>query len=245
MDMKRILQAMDGAATKPVAGASDMSKFLSIIDKNDVSIIKEEVNNNKKLNEGANPHKVSLPVQMAMQHYSKEAAPVAKKESLLKKYFAEAEDSIIQRQTEKSQIVKQYSQKIANRVLESSLNQEQPLRDPKVVNKEIAALQPKLDAATHLFSQARKITTSIKHDDTAIEIITSLKSLITKNSGIDQQSFEYAINDVHEALNKLQQAVYALDDPFEEALRDIKNQMDDLEGELNEINYQKTYGRGE
>ena len=69
--MKRILQALDGASSKPVQGASDMSKFLSIVDKNDVKIIKEEVNNNTVLNEGANPHKVSLPVQMAMNHYQK------------------------------------------------------------------------------------------------------------------------------------------------------------------------------
>ena len=45
MDMKKILQAMDNATSKPVEGANDMTKFLSIIDKNDVSIIKEEINN--------------------------------------------------------------------------------------------------------------------------------------------------------------------------------------------------------
>jgi hypothetical protein len=31
MDMKKILQAFDGASTKPVQGAGDMKKFLSII----------------------------------------------------------------------------------------------------------------------------------------------------------------------------------------------------------------------
>ena len=31
MDMKKILQAFDGASTKPVQGASDMKKFLSIV----------------------------------------------------------------------------------------------------------------------------------------------------------------------------------------------------------------------
>ena len=60
--MKRILQAMDGVATKPVVGANDMAKFLSIVDKNaSVQLLQE-----------GNPHKVSLPVQMAMQHYQKE-----------------------------------------------------------------------------------------------------------------------------------------------------------------------------
>ena len=32
MDMKRILQAVDGVASKPVEGAGDMSKFLSVVD---------------------------------------------------------------------------------------------------------------------------------------------------------------------------------------------------------------------
>lgn len=250
MDMKRILQAMDGAATKPVAGANDMSKFLSIIDKNDVSIIREEVNNNKKLNEGANPHKVSLPVQMVMQHYNKEAAPVVKKESLLKKYFAEAENTVIQRQTEKSNLVKQYSQKIANRVLENketevSENQGDQLRDPEVVKKEIAALQPQLDMAEHAFRQARKLTNSIKYDDTALGIINGVQALIAKDTKIDQRSFELAVSDVNEAINALESAVYALDDPFENLVRELKNQIDDLEGELDEIAYRKKYGRGE
>ena len=53
MDMKKILQAMDGVASKPVEGSNDMKKFLSVI------------------TEGKNPHKVTLPVQMAMQHYQK------------------------------------------------------------------------------------------------------------------------------------------------------------------------------
>ena len=63
MDMKRILQAMDGVSTQPVVGANDMAKFLSIVDKNARTQI---------LTEASNPHKVSLPVQMAMQHYQKE-----------------------------------------------------------------------------------------------------------------------------------------------------------------------------
>jgi hypothetical protein len=251
MDMKRILQAMDGAATKPVAGASDMSKFLSIIDKNNVKVLREEQNNNTKLNEGANPHKVSLPVQMVMQHYNKEAAPVVKKESLLKKYFAEAENTVIQRQTEKSSLVKQYSQKIANRVLENKAtdipeNQgEQPLRDPKVIHKELAVLQKQLDVATHTFAQARKLTTSIKYDDTAVGIMSGVRGLITKGSGVDEASFKSYENDVQEAINNLEAAVFALDDPFEEVVKDLTYKIDELESELSDIEYQRKYGRGE
>ena len=108
--MKRILQAMDGVATKPVVGANDMAKFLSIVDKNaSVQLLQE-----------GNPHKVSLPVQMAMQHYQKEECtpqPQVARESIVRKYFDEAEQAIEEEQVKKRNFYKQYAQTIAERVL--------------------------------------------------------------------------------------------------------------------------------
>jgi hypothetical protein len=117
MDMKRILQAFDGVAEKPKAQAGDMAKFLAIVD----SAVKEP--QVETLNEGKNPHKVTLPVQMAMQHYQQ--APVEKKRvigsGILNKYVADVEDRISeelqQRQQQKRQLVNQYAQTIAERVL--------------------------------------------------------------------------------------------------------------------------------
>jgi len=110
--MKRILQALDGASSKPVEGASDMVKFLSIVDKN-ASI--------QILNEG-NPHKVSLPVQMAMQHYQapQEDKPVSKpigRELTIGKYFHTVEEEISQEKDRKRQIMNQYASVIAERVM--------------------------------------------------------------------------------------------------------------------------------
>jgi len=101
MEMKRILQALDGASSKPVEGADNMKKFLQVV------------------TEGASPHKVSLPVQMAMQHYQQEkpAPVVERKPSLLNKYFQEVEQEIAEQQTSRQQLIKQYSQTIAERVL--------------------------------------------------------------------------------------------------------------------------------
>jgi hypothetical protein len=99
MDMKKILQALDGAAAKPVEGANDMKKFVSIIQ------------------EGANPHKVSLPVQMAMQHYQ---APVVQKparEPVIGKFFKQVEDEIVQEKAERRQLINQYASVIAERVM--------------------------------------------------------------------------------------------------------------------------------
>lgn len=102
MDMKKILQAFDSASTKPVEGASDMKKFLSVI------------------TEGANPHKVALPVQMAMQHYQ-QPKPVAKKPSLINEYFQEADmrlsEERLAEEELKQQRIRMYSKTIAERVL--------------------------------------------------------------------------------------------------------------------------------
>ena len=104
MDMRKILQAMDGVAAKPVEGSNDMKKFLSVV------------------TEGANPHKVALPVQMAMNHYQAPKESKVKKESLFKKYFAEAEEQVTAeleaKRAIKEQRIKQYARKIADRVLE-------------------------------------------------------------------------------------------------------------------------------
>jgi hypothetical protein len=110
MDMKKILQAMDGVSTKPVEGASDMSKFMSIV------------------TEGANPHKVALPVQMAMQHYSKPVGKKQPKTSMIGKYFAEAEEAINAKQEEKKTHLRQYASMIAERVR---------LKESKSVKKQV------------------------------------------------------------------------------------------------------------
>lgn len=94
---------------------NDITKFLSIVNKNDVKIIREEVDNNRVLNEGINPHKVSLPVQMAMQHYQKD-----KPDSLLKKYFKEAEESALEKTTARKALLSQYAQNISKKVLDRS-----------------------------------------------------------------------------------------------------------------------------
>ena len=99
--MKKILQALDTASSKPVEGSNDMKKFASIV------------------TEGATPHKVALPVQMAMQHFQKqETKSVVKKDSAIRKYFEHVEETVLQQQTERKQLLRQYAQKVSKRVLE-------------------------------------------------------------------------------------------------------------------------------
>lgn len=85
-----------------------LNKFLSIIDKNDVSI----------LNEGKNPHKVALPVQMAMQHYQQqESIPGGHRPRVIDRYFQQAEQEFTERKEEKRALMHQYASIIAERVL--------------------------------------------------------------------------------------------------------------------------------
>ena len=119
--MKRILQAMDGASSKPVEGASDMSKFLSIIDKNA---------NMQLLQEGKDPHKVTLPVQMVMQHYQKkDKEPKARvgKTSVVGKYFHDVEQELEEQKQHKRELINQYASTIAKRVLMKESIQKDPI----------------------------------------------------------------------------------------------------------------------
>lgn len=231
---------------------NSIAKFLSIIDKNDVEILKEEQNNNATLNEGANPHKVSLPVQMAMNHYQQDSKPVVKKESLLKKYFAEAEEAIIEKKTEKSQLIKQYSQSIANKLLvkeskKKIKEQQQPSahRDERVIKKELDAAQGQLSKVEHALNQARQVTKEIKYDDTASGIILRLRELAKTVPNLDDASLRMAERDVEEAARALESAVYGLEEAFSDAVSSVTNQIDSLEGELQEIDWQRKYGRDE
>ena len=243
--MKRILQAMDGVATQPVVGANDMSKFLSIIDKNNVKIIKEEVNNSVNLNEGANPHKVSLPVQMAMQHYAEPAKAAAPKTpSLLKQYFAEAEEQQAQELAAKQEKLKMYSQKIASRVLESSLQVAQPAaRDEKTIQQEIKVLNKELAKAEYAFAKSREITKEIKYDDTASSILLRIRELAQSGINIDQSDLKYAEQEVFDKVKELESAVYGLEQAFEDAVRNTKIKVEELESEIDEIHDNRRFGR--
>jgi len=108
MDMKKILQALDSTASKPVEGSDSMKKFLSVV------------------TEGSNPHKVALPVQMAMQHYAEPvvAQPKPIKEvkkaamsSMLYQYYGQAEKQMAETASQKKEVISEQARQIAQRVL--------------------------------------------------------------------------------------------------------------------------------
>jgi|APCry1669189844_1035258.scaffolds.fasta_scaffold04620_2 hypothetical protein len=177
MDMKRILQAMDGVATQPVVGADSMAKFLSIVDKNaNVQILQE-----------GSPHKVTLPVQMAMQHYQQpevQQKVIERKSSLLNKFFTEVEQEFAEEQTQKRQLINQYASVIAERVMmkeskqldEKSTSEKQArfmaaaAHDPKFAKKvgmkqSVAKEFNKADTGTKQLSNAMKHKKNVKENE--------------------------------------------------------------------------------
>lgn len=155
-----------------------LSKFLSIVKKNDVGI----------LNEGTNPHKVSLPVQMAMQHYQqkeeKTKARVGKTTSV-GKYFHEVEQEFQEQRIQKRRLIDQYASTIAERVLmkesrvalsEKSTTEKQArtmaaaAHDPKFakkvgIEKNVAKEFNQKDKGTKLLSNAMKKKKNVKENE--------------------------------------------------------------------------------
>lgn len=102
MDMKKILEKLDSQAKKPVANSDDMKKYLQVI------------------TEASDPHRVSLPVRMAMEQYQK-TEPVQPKKSVLQQYvnqvIAENEETKQLRRQE----INQRAKMIADRIMENTI----------------------------------------------------------------------------------------------------------------------------
>jgi hypothetical protein len=125
MDMKKILQALDGVATKPVEGIDSMAKFLRVVkeaDKNSVSIV----------NEGKGPlNRLTQAESIAVYHSEPVVAretitspvlnvAVGAKLSMIGKYFKTVEQEF----AESADRTKQKATELASKVIEG-------LKDPK------------------------------------------------------------------------------------------------------------------
>jgi len=78
-------------------------------------------------------------------------------------------------------------------------------------------------------SQARQATKNIKYDNTVNDIIAEIQGLAQKY-GMDAKSVKWAIDDVIEAKNNLESAVYGLEEVFKDAWQNEKWDQEDKEG---------------
>ena len=85
-----------------------------------------------------------------------------------------------------------------------------------------------------LVRRVNEKTRQIKYMDMPSEIYMKVESWAEEN-GIDSDDMEWKVKDVREAVNKLESAIYELVEPFEDKLRDIENEYDELEMDMEEL----------
>lgn len=216
MDMKKILQALDNTASKSVGGSDDIKKSLEII------------------TEGANPHKVSLPVQMAMSHYQKSEPVKETKHSLFKQYVAEAEEDFNAQKALEQQRILMYSRKIANRVMESKRPEQDPRFAQNAIQKEINDLTQSLENAKRALAKAREISRTIKYDTTVTDIIAEIID-VGESVGLQSSHFDYAESNIAEAYNGVESALLELEEPFTDLIYEIQNRIEELEYDIEDL----------
>ena len=95
----------------------------------------------------------------------------------------------------------------------------------------LVSLESALDKMETALGAAREATKQIKYDNTATDIIVALSG-IADEVGIDEKELDYYANDVRRANNKLESAIYGMEEVFEDRVRDLKNAVDDLQLEI-------------
>ena len=100
-----------------------------------------------------------------------------------------------------------------------------------------------LDKAESAFAQVRATTKNIKYDDTAIEILSEVGSIVD-NLDVKEvkDEIEYLERALFDAKNSLESAVYELEAPFEDLIRTLKNKIDDEESDRE---WEQRYGADE
>ena len=88
-----------------------------------------------------------------------------------------------------------------------------------------------------LIRRVNEKTRQIKYMDSPSEIYMKVESWAEEN-GIDSDDMEWKVKDVREAVNKLESAIYELVEPFEDKLRDIENEYDELEMDIEDEKYE-------
>lgn len=135
-------------------------------------------------------------------------------------------------ETQLSDLSRKLSKTVTHKLVE---NEE---RDPKTIAKEIKELEKVSSHMAAAVNRVREITKEIKYDDVALDIIVRVQGVIDDSMGISEHDFEILQNDVHQAINNLESAVYKLDEVFVDKHKQLEWKIDDLQSELDEIEYQ-------
>lgn len=179
-----------------------------------------------------------------MEGYVDEGTFVAQKsaiiDSILRKLKDEAHDD--------DELLKQLAQMISKKADPRLHNKPQgkwqlePIEEdatPEQIQAEIQRLQPIADKLEFAQSEARDITKAIKYEQTTTDILVQLSGLADK-LGIDEKELDYYERQVYEAKSKLESAIYEMEEVFEDKYRDVANKIEELEMDLEDIEYERS-----
>ena len=88
-----------------------------------------------------------------------------------------------------------------------------------------------------LVRRVNEKTRQIKYMDSPSEIYMKVESWAEDN-GISEDDMEWKVKEGREAVNALESAIYDLVEPFEDKLRSIENEHDELEMEIEDEKYE-------
>lgn len=99
------------------------------------------------------------------------------------------------------------------------------------IQQSVQQLQQQQYNLEAVINQVQQTTKAIKHDDTVHSIIVGIQQLAQK-AGIDASELRYSENQALDAFNELESAIYGLEEAFTDKLRDVQNQIEELEYQL-------------
>ena len=106
------------------------------------------------------------------------------------------------------------------------------------IKAEIKRLEPIADKLEFAQQEARDITKAIKYENTTSEIMIGLGGLADK-LGIDERELDYYESRVREAKMQLESAIYEMEELFDDKYRDVRNKIEELEMDLEDLEYER------
>tara|TARA_B100000902_G_scaffold339770_1_gene342185 strand:+ start:9106 stop:10617 length:1512 start_codon:yes stop_codon:yes gene_type:complete len=186
----------------------------------------------------------SSAIESAMQHVQglDEGTFVAQKsaiiDSILKKLKDEAQDD--------DEMLRNLAKMVMQKADPRSHNQPrgkwqlEPLEEnasKEQIQAEIKRLQPIADKLEFGQGKARDITKAIKYENTTSEIMVGLSGLADE-LGIDEKELDYYERQVYDAKNKLESAVYEMEEVFEDKYKEVAYKIEELEMDLDDMEYE-------
>ena len=105
------------------------------------------------------------------------------------------------------------------------------------IEAKIKQLQPMADKLEFGKSEARDITKAIKYSNDVTDIMVQLSTLADK-LGIDEKELDYYERQVYEAKNRLESAVYEMEEVFQDKYKEVAYKIEELDMDLDDIEFE-------